>query len=107
MKLYYKVEGSDWSKKYTLKEGLQAKDIDNAKLNLFVAQALWQIKYKKYSWDVKFACEDLERAAKELGSKKAAMYLKERGLASCLTILFITRIVKWIAMRMMFLLKSV
>ena len=77
MKLYYKVEGSDWSKKYTLKEGLQAKDIDNAKLNLFVAQALWRIQYKKYSWDVKFACEDLERAAKELGSKKAAMYLKE------------------------------
>ena len=77
MKLYYKVEGSDWSKKYTLKEGLQVKDIDNAKLNLFVAQALWQIKYKKYSWDVEFACEDLERAAKELGSKKAAMYLKE------------------------------
>ena len=77
MKLYYKVEGSDWSKKYTLKEGLQAKDIDNAKLNLFVAQALWRIQYKKYSWDVKFACEDLERAAKELGSKKAGMYLKE------------------------------
>lgn len=77
MKLYYKVEGSDWSKKYTLKEGLQAKDIDNAKLNLFVAQALWRIKYKKYSWDVEFACEDLQRAAKELGSKKAAMYLKE------------------------------
>ena len=77
MKLYYKLEGSDWSKKYTLKEGLQAKDIDNAKLNLFVAQALWRIQYKEYSWDVKFACEDLERAAKELGSKKAAMYLKE------------------------------
>ena len=77
MKLYYKVEGSDWSKKYRLKEGLQAKDIDNTKLNLFVAQALWRIKYKKYSWDVEFACEDLERAAKELGSKKAAMYLKE------------------------------
>ena len=77
MKLYYKIKGGDWSKKYTLKEGLQAKDIDNAKLNLFVAQALWRIKYKKYSWDVEFACEDLERAAKELGSKKAAMYLKE------------------------------
>ena len=77
MKLYYKIKGGDWSKKYTLKEGLQAKDIDNAKLNLFVAQALWRIKYKEYSWDVKFACEDLERSAKELGSKKAAMYLKE------------------------------
>ena len=77
MKLYYKIKGEDWSKKYTLKEGLQAKDIDNAKLNLFVAQAPWRIKYKEYSCDVKFACEDLERAAKELGSKKAAMYLKE------------------------------
>ena len=77
MPLYYKVKGEDWSKKYTLKEGLQPKDIDNAKLNLFVAQALWHIKHKEYSWDVKFACEDLERAAKELGSKKAAMYLKE------------------------------
>ena len=77
MPLYYKIKGEDWSKEYTLKEGLQAKDIDNAKLNLFVAQALWRIKYKEYSWDVKFACEDLERAAKELGSKRAAMYLKE------------------------------
>ena len=77
MPLYYKIKGEDWSKEYTLKEGLQAKDIDNAKLNLFVAQALWHIKHKEYSWDVKFACEDLERAAKELGSKKAVMYLKE------------------------------
>ena len=77
MPLYYKIKGEDWSKEYTLKEGLQAKDIDNAKLNLFVAQALWHIKHKEYSWDVKFACEDLERSAKELGSKKAAMYLKE------------------------------
>ena len=77
MPLYYNVKGEDWSKKYTLKEGLQAKDIDNAKLNLFVAQALWRIKYKEYSWDVRFACEDLERAAKELGSEKAAMYLKK------------------------------
>jgi len=77
MPLYYKIKGEDWSKEYTLKEGLQAKDIDNAKLNLFVAQALWHIKHKEYSWDVKFACEDLERAAKELGSKRAAMYLKE------------------------------
>ena len=73
MKLYYKGEDDD----YSLKKGITPEKVDAHKLNLFVAQALWHIKYKKYSWDVEFACEDLERAAKELGSKKAAMYLKE------------------------------
>ena len=73
MKLYYKGEDDD----YSLKKGITPEKVDAHKLNLFVAQALWRIKYKEYSWDVKFACEDLERAAKELGSKKAAMYLKE------------------------------
>ena len=73
MKLYYKGEDDD----YSLKKGITPEKVDAHKLNLFVAQALWHIKYKEYSWDVKFACEDLERAAKELGSKKAAMYLKE------------------------------
>ena len=73
MKLYYKGEDDD----YSLKKGITPEKVDAHKLNLFVAQALWRIKYKKYSWDVEFACEDLERAAKELGSKKAAMYLKE------------------------------
>ena len=73
MKLYYKGEDDD----YSLKKGITPEKVDAHKLNLFVAQALWRIKYKEYSWDVEFACEDLERAAKELGSKKAAMYLKE------------------------------
>ena len=75
--LYYNVKGEDWSKEYTLKKDLEVKNIDQAKLNLFIQQALWRIKYKEYSWDVRFACEDLERAAKELGSEKAAMYLKK------------------------------
>ena len=75
--LYYNVKGEDWSKEYTLKKDLVVKNIDQAKLNLFIQQALWRIKYKEYSWDVRFACEDLERAAKELGSEKAAMYLKK------------------------------
>ena len=73
MKLYYKGEDDD----YSLKKGITPEKVDAHKLNLFVAQALWHIKYKEYSWDVEDACEDLERAAKELGSKKAAMYLKE------------------------------
>ena len=73
MKLYYKGENDD----YSLKKGITPEKVDAHKLNLFVAQALWHIKYKEYSWDVEDACEDLERAAKELGSKKAAMYLKE------------------------------
>lgn len=73
MKLYYKGEDDD----YSLKKGITREKVDAHKLNLFVAQALWHIKFKEYSWDVEDACEDLERAAKELGSKKAAMYLKE------------------------------
>ena len=73
MKLYYKGEDDD----YSLKKGITPEKVDAHKLNLFVAQALWHIKYKEYSWDVEDACEDLERAAKELGSKKSAMYLKE------------------------------
>ena len=73
MKLYYKGEDDD----YSLKKGITPEKVDAHKLNLFVAQALWHIKYKEYSWDVEDACEDLERATKELGSKKAAMYLKE------------------------------
>ena len=75
--LYYNVKKEDWSKEYTLKKDLEVKNVDQAKLNLFIQQALWRIKYKEYSWDVRFACEDLERAAKELGSEKAAMYLKK------------------------------
>ena len=77
MPLYYNVKGEDWSKEYTLKKDLEVKNVDHAKLNLFVQQALWNIKHQRYSWDVRFACEDLERAAKELGSEKAAMYLKK------------------------------
>ena len=77
MPLYYNVKKEDWSKEYTLKKDLETKNVDQAKLNLFIQQALWRIKYKEYSWDVRFACEDLERAAKELGSEKAAMYLKK------------------------------
>ena len=75
--LYYNVKKEDWSKEYTLKKDLEVKNVDQAKLNLFVQQALWNIKHQRYSWDVRFACEDLERAAKELGSEKAAMYLKK------------------------------
>ena len=77
MPLYYNVKGEDWSKEYSLKKDLEVKNVDQAKLNLFIQQALWRIKYKEYSWDVRFACEDLERAVKELGSEKAAMYLKK------------------------------
>ena len=75
--MYYNVKKLAFSKEYTLKEGFRTEDVDTVKLNLFVQQALWHIKYKKYSWDVKFACEDLERAANELGSEKAKQYLKK------------------------------
>ena len=78
MPLYYQVKGSEkWNKEYILKAEIVPEKVDVEKLKLFVQQALWKIKYKQYSWDVKFACEDLERAANELGSEKAKQYLKK------------------------------
>ena len=78
MPLYYQVKGNEkWDKEYILKAEIAPEKVDAEKLKLFVQQALWKIKYKQYSWDVKFACEDLERAANELGSEKAKQYLKK------------------------------
>ena len=76
--LYYQVKGNEkWDKEYILKAEIAPEKVDAEKLKLFVQQALWKIKYKQYSWDVKFACEDLERAANELASEKAKQYLKK------------------------------
>ena len=75
--LYYDEKGSQWNTKYTLKEGVTPEKIDTDKLNLYIQQALWKIKYKQYNWDVKSAQEYLERAANELGSEKAKQYLKK------------------------------
>ena len=78
MPLYYQVKGNEkWDKEYILKAEIAPEKVDAEKLKLFVQQALWKIKYKQYSWDVKFACEDLERAANELASEKAKQYLKK------------------------------
>ena len=75
--LYYDEKGPRWNIEYTLKEGITPEKIDTDKLTLYIQQALWKIKYKQYSWDVKSAQEDLERAANELGSEKAKQYLKK------------------------------
>lgn len=57
MPLYYQVKGNEkWDKEYILKAEIAPKKVDAEKLKLFVQQALWKIKYKQYSWDVKFAC---------------------------------------------------
>lgn len=78
MPLYYQVKGNEkWDKEYILKAEIAPEKVDAEKLKLFLQQALWKIKYKQYSWDVKFACEDLERAANELGSEKAKQYLRK------------------------------
>jgi hypothetical protein len=78
MPLYYQVKGNEkWDKEYILKVEIAPEKVDTDKLNLYIQQALWKIKYKQYSWDVKFACEDLDRAANELGSEKAKQYLKK------------------------------
>ena len=76
--LYYDEKRPQWNIEYTLKEGITPEKIDTDKLTLYIQQALWKIKYKQYSWDVKSAQEDLERAANELGSEKAKQYLKIR-----------------------------
>ena len=61
MPLYYQEKGSEkWEKEYILRTEITPEKIDTDKLNLYIQQALWKIKYKQYSWDVKFACEDLE-----------------------------------------------
>jgi len=75
--LYYDEKRPQWNIEYTLKEGITPEKIDTDKLTLYIQQALWKIKYKQYSWDVKSAQEDLERAANELGSEKAKQYLKK------------------------------
>ena len=78
MPLYYQEKGSEkWEKEYILRTEITPEKIDTDKLNLYIQQALWKIKYKQYSWDVKSAQEDLERAANELGSEKAKQYLKK------------------------------
>ena len=75
--LYYDKKRPQWNIEYTLKEGITPEKVDTDKLNLYIQQALWKIKYKRYSWDVKSAREYLERAANELGSEKAKLYLKK------------------------------
>ena len=75
--LYYDEKRPQWNIEYTLKEGITPEKIDTDKLTLYIQQALWKIKYKQYSWDVKSAQEDLERAANELGAEKAKQYLKK------------------------------
>lgn len=75
--MYYDKKRPRWNIEYKLKEGITPEKVDTDKLNLYIQQALWKIKYKWYSWDVKSAREYLERAANELGSEKAKQYLKK------------------------------
>ena len=56
--LYYDEKRPQWNIEYTLKEGITPEKIDTDKLTLYIQQALWKIKYKQYSWDVKSAQED-------------------------------------------------
>ena len=73
--LYYNIEKvTFFSNSYTLKENIK---VDTEKLDFFVQQALWAIQFQKYSWDVPYAKEDLDRAAKDFKSEKAKMYLKK------------------------------
>lgn len=73
--LYCDVVDNDWSKEYLLKQDFSSENVDENKLELYVYQAYLRIKYK--DGHTQFAQKDLERAAKDFGSKKAQMYLKK------------------------------
>lgn len=75
---FYDILGDGWSKDYELKKDFAPENVDAGELALFVRAALWNIKFKRYSWDVDLARKDLECAAKIFGSAQAQSYL-ERG----------------------------
>lgn len=73
--LYCDVVGNYWMKEYVLKKDFSLENVDENKLELYVYQSYLQIKYK--DGYTQFAQKELQRAAKDFGSKKAQMYLKK------------------------------
>jgi len=72
---FYDISDDGWSKDYELKKDFTRQGVDAGELAFFVRTALWNIKFKRYSWDVDLARKDLECAAKILGSAQAQSYL--------------------------------
>jgi len=72
---FYDINDDGWSKDYELKKDFTRQSVDAGELAFFVRAALWNIKFKRYSWDVNLARKDLECAAKIFGSAQAQSYL--------------------------------
>ena len=72
---FYDINDDGWSKDYELKKDFTRQNVDAGELAFFVRAALWNIKFKRYSWDVDLARKDLECAAKIFGSAQAQSYL--------------------------------
>ena len=72
---FYDILGDGWSKDYELKKDFTRQNVDAGELAFFVRAAFWNIKFKRYSWDVNLARKDLECAAKIFGSAQAQSYL--------------------------------
>lgn len=74
---FYNILGDGWSKDYELKKDFTRQSVDAGELAFFVRAAFWNIKFKRYSWDVNLARKDLECAAKIFGSAQAQSYLDQ------------------------------
>ena len=56
---------------------LESKKVTEEQIDLYIYKALFQIKYGTYSYDTKFACEDLKNAMNKYNSQKAKQYLEK------------------------------
>ena len=56
---------------------LDSKTVTEEQIDLYIYKALFQIKYGTYSYDTKYACEDLKNAMNNYYSQKAKQYLKK------------------------------
>lgn len=68
-----------WTDNIFLK--LNPEKVTEEQIDLYIYKALFQIKYGTYSYDTKFACEDLKNAMNNYSSLKAKQYL-EKGSGS-------------------------
>ena len=66
---------SKWTDNVFLK--LNSETVTEEKIDLYIYKALFQIKYGTYSYDTKFACEDLKNAMNKYNSQKAKQYLEK------------------------------
>ena len=55
----------------------EPKKVTEEQIDLYIYKALFQIKYRTYSYDTKFACEDLKNAMNKYNSQKAKQYLEK------------------------------